>query len=40
MENVAGGKVEGWEVTKLSMEALYSVLLGLRLKPAVRLHNS
>jgi hypothetical protein len=32
MENIAGGKVEGWEVTKLSTEALYSMLQGLRAK--------
>jgi hypothetical protein len=30
MTNVAGGKVEGWEVAKLSMESLYSMLQGSR----------
>jgi hypothetical protein len=30
--NVSGGKVESWEVTKLSMEALHSMLQGLRVK--------
>jgi len=32
MTSVAGGKVEGCEVTKLSMEALYSMFQCLRAK--------